>query len=169
MRAAGAAVVPPRCRAIAVRTSLPGGNALPLAREARGRDAGRESAHNGNMGGASDHRRSHQGQRLWQQQVQLSRGHWRREEAAGTTRSAGWWESVTVTWSPAAAPERRSGVLQRALATAADIIVPRLADAAVTGARRMLERRHAARPVPSASRRQLPFTAGALPRSDRNP
>lgn len=134
-------------------------------------DAGRRPAHNVNMGGASDHRRSHQGQRLWQQQVQLSRGQWRRQEATGASRSAGWWESVTVTWTPVAAPQRRSGVLQRALATAADIIVPRLADAAVTGTRRVLERRHATRAVASASRRQLPFTAGALPlpRSHRNP
>lgn len=33
----------------------------------------------------------------WQQQVHLSRGHWRREDAAGAIRSAGWWESIAMT------------------------------------------------------------------------
>ena len=59
---------------------------------------------------------------LWQQQVHLSRGHWRREDAAGAIRSAGWWESVTVTWSPAPAPDRRPAMQRRALAAAGDMI-----------------------------------------------
>ena len=46
-------------------------------------------------------------QGLWQHQVQLARGHWRHEDAAGAIRSAGWRESVTVIWSPALAPDRR--------------------------------------------------------------
>ena len=36
-------------------------------------------------------------------------GHWRREEQASAIRSAGWWEAVRGTWSPAATPERRPG------------------------------------------------------------
>jgi hypothetical protein len=88
--------------------------------------------------------------------VQLSRGHWRREDAAGAIRSAGWWESVTVTWSPASAPDRRSAVLQRALATAADMIVPVLADVAVASARRLLQHQRYRPVVASLRRRQLP-------------
>ena len=112
---------------------------------------------------------AHESQELWRQQVQLSRGHWRREDAAGAIRSAGWWESVTVTWSPAPAPERRPAPLQRALATAADMIVPVLADVAVAGARRLLERRNRGHPVASSVRRQLTSAARELPRSDRRP
>jgi hypothetical protein len=77
-----------------------------------------------------------------QLQVQLSRGHWQRQDAAGAIRSAGWWESLTVTWSPAPAPDRRPAVLQRALEAAADMIAPVLADVAVTSARRLLQRRN---------------------------
>jgi hypothetical protein len=94
------------------------------------------------MPDASAHSLPRDHQRLWQRQVQLSRGHWRREDAAGAIRSAGWWESVTVTWSPAPAPRRRPAVLQRALATAADMIAPVLADVAAASTRRLLDRRH---------------------------
>jgi hypothetical protein len=106
---------------------------------------------------------------LWAQQVQLARGHWRREDAAGAIRSAGWWESVTVTWSPAPAPGRRPAVLQRVLAAAADVIAPVLADVAVASTKRVLDRRHRARPVGSLVRRQLVAAARELPRSDRTP
>ena len=111
--------------------------------------------------------RDHQG--LWQQQVQLARGHWRREDAAGAIRSAGWWESVTVTWSPAPAPNRRPAVLQRTLEAAADMIAPVLADVAVTSARRLLQRRNHRLLVASLLRRQLVSAARELPRSDRTP
>src|ERR1700756_6024546 len=92
-------------------------------------DDGHEPAHNVGMRHSSDHPPPYENQGLWRQQVQLARGHWRREEAAGTVRSAGWWESVTVTWAPAPAsehrpPEHRPAVLQRAFAAAADVIVP---------------------------------------------
>jgi hypothetical protein len=106
---------------------------------------------------------------LWQQQVQLAWGHWRRQDAAGGIRSAGRWESVTVTWSPAPAPDRRPAALQRALVTAADMIVPVLADVAVTGARRLLQRRHGRLLAASLLRRQLPAAVRELPRSDRTP
>jgi hypothetical protein len=119
------------------------------------------------MRDASGHSLPGDDQGLWQQQVQLSRGHWRREDAAGALRSAGWWESVTVTWSPAPAPDRRPAVLQRALATAADMIVPVLADVAVTGARRLLQHRHHRSLVASLLRRQLVAAGRELPRSDR--
>lgn len=54
----------------------------------------------------------------------------------------GWWESVTVTWSPAPAPDRRPAVLPRALGAAAGTIAPVLADVAVASARRLLERQY---------------------------
>jgi hypothetical protein len=106
---------------------------------------------------------------LWQQQVQLSRGHWRREDAAGAIRSAGWWESVTVTWSPAPAPDRRPAMQRRALAAAGDMIAPVLADVAVTSARRLLQRRHHRRLVASLLRRQLVCAGRELLRSGRTP
>ena len=90
----------------------------------------------------------------------------RREEAAGTIRSAGWRESVTVTWAPAPAPDRRPAVLQRALGAAADVIAPLLADVAVASARRLLDSRHRTHPVASSLRRQLASVARELPRSD---
>jgi hypothetical protein len=108
-------------------------------------------------------------QGLWQQQVQLSRGHWRRADAAGAIRSAGWWESVTVTWSPAPAPDRRRAVLQRTLGAAAGVIAPVLADVAVTSARRLLQRRSHRLLVASLLRRQLASAARELPRPDRTP
>jgi hypothetical protein len=103
----------------------------------------------------------------WQQQVQLSRGHWRRTDAAGAIRSTGWWESVTVTWSPAPAPAGRPAVLHRTLQAAADMIVPVLADAAVTSAARLVQRRNHRLPVTSLRRRQLVSAARELPRSDQ--
>jgi hypothetical protein len=116
------------------------------------------------MQDASGHSVSRDNQGLWPRQVQLSRGHWRREDAAGAVHSAGWWESVTVTWSPAPAPGHRRAVLLRALAAAADIIAPVLADVAVTSARRLLQRRDHRRLVGSLLRRQ-PVSAGReLPR-----
>lgn len=108
-------------------------------------------------------------QELWQPRVQLSRGHWRREDAAGAIRSAGWWESVTVTWSPAPVRDRRAAVLQRALAAAADMIAPMLADVAVTSTRRLLQRRHHRLLVASLLRRQLAPVVRELPRSGRTP
>jgi hypothetical protein len=119
------------------------------------------------MRDASGHSLPGDSQGPWQHQVQLARGHWRREDAAGAIRSAGWWESVTVTWSPAPAPDRRPAVLQRALAAAADMIAPVLADVAVTTTRRLLQRRHRVLPVASLLRRQLVSAARELPRSDR--
>jgi hypothetical protein len=101
--------------------------------------------------------------------VQLSQGHWRREEAAGIIRSAGWWESVTVTWSSAPAPGCRPALLQRALAAAADMMAPVLADVAVASTRRLLERRHRVYPVATSARRQLASAAREIPRSERTP
>jgi hypothetical protein len=121
------------------------------------------------MRDASGHSLPRDNQGLWRQQVQLSRGHWRREDAAGAIRSAGWWESVTVTWSPAPAPDRRPAVLQRALAAAADVLAPVLADVAVTSTRRLLQRRRHELLVASLLRRQLVSAARKLPRSGRTP
>ena len=126
-------------------------------------------AHNMHMRDASGHSLPGDNQGLWQRQVQLSRGHWRRDDAAGAIRSAGWWESVTVTWLAAPAPDRRPAVLQRALAAAADVIAPVLADVAVTSARRLLQRRNHRLLVASLLRRQLVSAAPELPRSNRTP
>lgn len=84
-------------------------------------------------------------------------------------RSAGWWESVTVTWSPVPAPGRRPALLQRALAAAADLMAPVLADVAVASTRRLLERRHRVDLVAASARRQLASAARELPRSGRTP
>ena len=121
------------------------------------------------MQDASGHPLPRDNQGLWQQQVQLSRGHWRREDAAGAIRSAGWWESVTVTWSPAPAPDRHPAVLQRTLGAAAGMIAPVLADVAVTSARRLLQRRDHRLLVASLLRRQRVCAARELPRPDRTP
>ena len=126
-------------------------------------------AHNVYMQDASGRFLLRDKQGLWQRQVQLSRGHWRREDAAGAIRSAGWWESVTVTWSPAPAPDRRPAVLQRTLEAAAGMIAPVLADVAVTSARRLLQRRNHRLLVTSLLRRQLACAARELPRPDRTP
>lgn len=107
-------------------------------------------------------------QGLWQQQVQLARGHWRRQDAAGDS-SAGWWESITVTWSPAPAPDRRPAVLQRTLEATAGMIAPVLADAAVTSARRLLQHRNHRLLAASLLRPKLVSAARELPRSDRTP
>ena len=120
-------------------------------------------AHNGPMRDASGHSLPGDNRGLWQQQVQLSRGQWRRDDAAGAVRSAGWWESVTVTWSPAPAPDRRPAVLRRALEAAADMIAPVVAAAAVTGARRLLHRRSHRLLVASLLRRQPASAARELP------
>jgi hypothetical protein len=108
-------------------------------------------------------------QGLWRQQVQLARGHWQREEAAGAIRSAGWWESVTITWSAVPAPGRRPAALRRTLAAAADVIAPLLADAVVASTRRMLDRRYRTRPVAFSLRRQLAPRTRELPGSERTP
>jgi len=99
--------------------------------------------------------------------VQFARGHWRREE--GTVRSTGWWESVSVTWSPAPAPERRSVLLHRALTTAVDAIAPAVVELAAAGALRLLERQRRLRPVLSPSRRSLSAPARELPPPDHRP
>jgi len=121
------------------------------------------------MRDASGHSLPGDNQALGQQHVQLSRGHWQSEEAAGATRSAGWWESVTVTWSPTPAPDRPPSVLQRALAAAADLIAPVLADVAVTSTRRLLQHRHHRLLVASVLRRELVSAGRELPRSGRTP
>src|SRR5204862_3118310 len=121
-------------------------------------------AHNGPMRDASGHSLPGDNRGLWQQQVQLSRGQWRRDDAAGAVRSAGWWESVTVTWSLAPAPDRRPAVLQRTLQAAAGIIAPVLADAAVTSARRLLQRRSHRRLAASLQRLHPVPAARGLPR-----
>jgi hypothetical protein len=128
----------------------------------------RSPAHNVHMRDAGHSLPGHN-QGLWQQHVQLSRGRWQREDAAGAIRSAGWWEAVTVTWSPAPAPDGRPAVLQRALAAAAGMIAPALADVAVTSTRRLLQRRHHRLLVASLLRRQLVSAARELPRSARTP
>jgi Phage integrase family len=129
----------------------------------------RSLAHNMSMQDASGRAPPRDSQEHWQQQVQLSRGHWRRADAAGTIRSAGWWESVTVTWLPAPAPARRPAVLQRTLEAAAGMIAPVLADVAVTSARRLLQRRSHRLLVASLLRRQPAPAARKRPRSDRTP
>ncbi len=112
------------------------------------------------MRGAKDQSRKGGSHRLWlEQHVQLSRGHWRREEGAGAIRSAGRRESVTVTWLPATTPERRPRCCT-ALATAFDTITPSTAELAAATARRSLERQHRAHtrhfhhPAAPAQRRQ---------------
>ena len=124
--------------------------------------------HNAYMHDASGGSLPHDSQRLWQQ-VQLSRGHWRHQDASGAIRSAGWWESVTVTWSPAPAPDRRPDVLPRALAAATDMIAPVLADVAITSIRRLIQRGHRGLPVVSVLRRRLVSAPRELPRPNRIP
>ena len=97
--------------------------------------------------------------------MQFSRGHWRREE--GAVRSAGWWESVTVTWSPGPAPGRSSAPLRRALAAAADAIAPAIVELAAATAVRVIERQRRSRPALASPRRRLPAMVRALPRPDR--
>jgi len=125
--------------------------------------------HNAYMHDASGPSLPRDSQRLRQQQVQLSRGRWRHQDASGAIRSAGWWESVTVTWSPAPAPDRHPALLQRTLAAAAHMIAPVLADVAVTSARRLLQRRSHRLLVASLLRRQPVSAARKRPRQDRTP
>jgi hypothetical protein len=128
----------------------------------------RSLAHNMSMHDASGRSPLRDSQGHWQQQVHLSRGHWRREDAAGAIRSAGWWESVTVTWPPAPAA-RRPAMLQRTLEAAAGMIAPVLADVAVTSARRLLQRRNHRLLVASLLRRRPAPAARQLPRPDQTP
>lgn len=102
-----------------------------------------------------------------EQRVQLARGQWRQEDRAGAVRSSGWWESVTVTWSPAAAPERRSALWPRALTAAFDAVAPSIAELAAASARGWLERQHRRRAGLPSPRRPLPAIHRALPRSGR--
>jgi hypothetical protein len=105
--------------------------------------------------------------RIGPERVNFSRGHWRSEDRGGAVRSAGWWESVTITWSPTPAPERRPAVLHRALAAAVDLMAPALADLMAEAARHALEQRYRGRRISSSPRRLLPPAARALPRPDR--
>lgn len=108
-------------------------------------------------------------QGLWQQQVQLSQGQWRREDAAGAIRSAGWWESVTVIWPPAGMPERRPPLLQSALVAAFDRIAPSILELMAVSARRLLERQDATRAVLPSARRQLGTATRELPQTRQAP
>jgi len=102
--------------------------------------------------------------------VQLSRGHWQRQEREGAIRSAGWWESVTVTWSSAATPEDRPPpLLRRALAAAFHTIAPSIVELAAAGTRRLLARQHGTRTAFPSARRQLRTVARELPRSEQSP
>ncbi len=129
----------------------------------------RSLAHAVHMPDGSGHclLRDHHGPR--QRQVRLSRGHRRRQDAAGAIRRARWPEPATVTWPPAPAPDRRPAVLQRALAGAAGLIATVLAGVAVTSARR-LRRRRPHRLLAASLLRRQPASAGReLPRSGRTP
>lgn len=110
------------------------------------------------------------GQGRWLEHVQVARGHWRRDEQAGAIRSAGWWESVTVTWTSAATPPGRSPWPRRALATALETLGPPAAELMAATAWRLLDCTHGTRAaVLSPRRRQLPGAIGALPRPDHAP
>lgn len=109
---------------------------------------------------------------LWQQRVQLSRGHWHREERGGAVRSAGCWESVAVTWSSASAPDDRPPLAERALVAAAQAITPAITEMVAARAQRFLGRqvgallgtRRRPRTVFQSSRRHLPVARRELPR-----
>ena len=101
--------------------------------------------------------------------MQLSRGRWKREEADGAIRSVGWWEAVTVTWSPAAVPGHRPRLWHRALAAAVDTIAPSVAELVAASARHLLERRRGARVIVHSSRRQLPAATRAVRRPGQLP
>jgi hypothetical protein len=112
----------------------------------------------------SSHPRIDSSQRLWlEKRVQISRGHWRRDEAGGIIRSTGWWEAVTVTWSPAATSGHRPPFWRRTLAAALDTIAPSITELVAAGARQLLERQRGTRVIARSSRRQLPTAARALP------
>jgi len=109
-------------------------------------------------------------QRPWpQQQVQFSRGQWRRDEADGAIRSAGWWEAVTVTWSSAPASGHRPRLWHRALVAAVDTIAPSVAELVVASARHLLDRQRGTRAVVPSARRELPGAARALPAPGKLP
>lgn len=143
------------------------GDAGPAGPWFAGVAAGTSPAHNVPMRDASGHPLPGDNRGLWPQ-VQLSRGRWRREDAAGAISSAGWWESVTVTWSPAPAPGRRPAIVPRVVSAAADVIAPVLAGIAVTSTRRLWQRRDHRRLVASLLRQPLP-AGRELPRSGRIP
>src|SRR6266516_6272467 len=63
------------------------------------------------------------------------------KEGAGAIRSAGWRESVTVTWLPTTTPERRPRCCT-ALATTFDTIAPSIAELTAATARLSLECQH---------------------------
>ena len=70
--------------------------------------------HNVIMRGAKDQPQARGSRRLWlEQHVQLSRGHWRREEGGGCRPQGGMAGSVTVTWLSTTTPERRLPLLYR--------------------------------------------------------
>jgi hypothetical protein len=103
--------------------------------------------------------------------VELARGHWHREEAGGSVRTAGWWESVTVTWpAPAPDPARAHPLLRHAAVTAIDAMAPVLAGLAAAGAQRLITSRFrpagiggGASAVRAAAARALPAARRALP------
>jgi hypothetical protein len=104
-----------------------------------------------------------------ERRVQLSRGHWQREDRDGSVRSAGWWESATVTWTPVPGPERRVPLLHRAVASAFDAMAPAVAELAASAAWRLLERRPVARRALPPARRALRAVARELPGSRQSP
>jgi hypothetical protein len=123
--------------------------------------------HNVVMRGAKDQSRTRESHRLWlEQHVQLSRGHWRREEGAGAIRSAGWRESVTVTWLSITTPERRPRCCT-ALATTFDTIAPSIAELTAATARRSPGRQHT-HGIPS-SRGTCPTPPGNFAGQTRSP
>lgn len=101
--------------------------------------------------------------------MQLSRGQWRRDEADGAIRSAGWWEAVTVTWSPAAVTGHRSRLWHRTVAAVVDAIAPSVAELVAAGAWQLLDRQRGTRVAGPLSRRQLPRAARALPARASSP
>jgi|SRR5262245_3235223 len=135
-----------------------------------GGGGGQGRRHNVVMRDRGSHPRIDSSQRLWREKrVQIARGHWRRDEAGGAIRSAGWWEAVTVTWSPAATPGHRPPLWHRTLAAALDTIAPSIAELVAASARQLLERQRGARVTAHSSRRQLPTAARALPRPGQLP
>ena len=118
----------------------------------------------------SSHPWMNSSQRPWlEKRVQISRGHWRRDEAGGAIRSAGWWEAVTVTWSPAAPPGHRPPLWHRTLAAVLDTIAPSITELVAAGARHLLEHQRGTRVIARSSRRQLPTAARALPGQTSSP
>ena len=125
----------------------------------------RRRVHNVVMRDAHGHGRAGQSQRLWlARQVQLSRGRWTRDEQAGAIRSAGWRESVTVTWSPAAPPQHPPRSCAARWRPHSTRPAPLIAEVLAASTRRLLEHQPRGRMETAASRRrQLPTAARALP------